>query len=151
MQYVLDAEVDLEIVMVRYDQPSGTDAVRALLSEIEEIMPGKGPNITAPVTGRHGNEFTNFGDYSISLFRNIEEYHGDPPSRALFDMAAVAIVKNPSWAAQKRIPSPEYVNDTWIERPDNPHEITIWEHFDKENILADFYASMENYVLVHGD
>ena len=151
MQYVLDTETDLEIAMVRYDKPSGTDAVRALLSEIEERMPGKGPTISAPVTGRHGNEFTNFGDYSISLFRNIEEYHGDPPSRALFDMAAVAIVKNPSWAVKSRIPSPEYVNGTWIDRADNPHLITIWENFDKEKILEDFYTSMEDYMLVHSD
>jgi hypothetical protein len=147
MQYVLDADVDLEIVMVRYDKPSGTDAVRALLSEIEERMPGKGPDISTPVTGRHGNDFTTFGDYSISLFQNIEEYHGDPPSRALFDMAAVAIVKNPSWAVKSRIPSPEYVNDTWKERPDNLHMIIIWENFDTKRILDDFYESMEDYVL----
>ena len=69
LQYLLDAEVDFEIVTVRYDKPSGTAAVQALLSEIEEKMPGLGPKITEPVTGRHGNDFTNFGDYSISLFR----------------------------------------------------------------------------------
>lgn len=148
MQYILDSKVDFEIAMVRYDKPSGTDALRALLSEIEEKMPGKGPLISEPVTGRHGNKFTNFGDYSISLFKNIEEYHGDPPSRALFDMAAVAIVKNSSWAVPREIPCPEYVNGNWIERPDNSRKIIIWENFDKESILDDFYSSMENYVLV---
>jgi purine nucleosidase len=148
MQYILDAEVDFEIVMVRYDKPSGTDAVRALLSEIEEKMPGKGPTIAKPVPGRHGNEFTNFGDYSISLFRNIDEYHGDPPSRALYDMAAVAIVKNPSWAIPTEISSPEYVNETWIDRPENSRKIIIWENFDKESIMHDFYSSMEDFVLV---
>lgn len=148
LQYVLDAKVNFEIVIVRYNKPSGTDAVRALLSEIEEKMPGKGPTISEPVTGRHGNEFTNFGDYSISLFKNIEEYHGDPPSRALFDMAAVAIVKNSSWAIPTKIPSPEFVNGTWIDRPDNSHKITIWENFNKESIMHDFYSSMEDFVLV---
>ena len=49
------------------------------------------------MTGRHGGAFTNFGDYSVDLFEHIDLY-GDPPSRALFDMAAVAIVKNPAWA-----------------------------------------------------
>jgi hypothetical protein len=148
LQYVLDAEVDLEIALVRYNKPSGTDAVRALLTEIEEKMPGMGPAIKEPVTGRHGNEFTNFGDYSVSLFRNIEEYHGDPPSRALFDMAAVAIVKNSSWAVPTRIPSPEFTNGSWIDRPDNPRKITIWENFNKESIMHDFYSSMEDYVLI---
>ncbi|MBL7113341.1 MAG: nucleoside hydrolase [Bacteroidales bacterium] len=148
LQYVLDFVVDFEIVTVRYDKPSGTAAVQALLSEIEEIMPGKGLEISEPVTGRHGSEFTNFGDYSISLFRNIEDYDGDPPSRALYDMAAVAIVKNSSWANPIKIPSPQYMNSAWIERPDNSHEITIWENFNKEEIMADFYHTMENYVLV---
>jgi hypothetical protein len=148
LQYVLDAKVDFEIVLVRYNKPSGTDAVRALLSEIEEKMPGKGPTVSEPVTGRHGNEFTNFGDYSVSLFENIEKYHGDPPSRALFDMAAVAIVKNSSWAIPTKIPCPEFVNGTWIERPDNSRKITIWENFNKESIMHDFYSSMEDYVLV---
>ncbi|MBL7113732.1 MAG: nucleoside hydrolase [Bacteroidales bacterium] len=147
MQYLLDAEVDLEVVTVRYDKPSGTAAVKALLSEIEEKMPGKGPTVSEPVTGRHGNEFVTFGDYAVSLFRNIDDYDGDPPSRALYDMAALAIVKNPSWAVKSMIPAPEYVDDTWIDRPDNTHEITIWEDFDKKSILDDFYASMEDYVL----
>ena len=66
-------------------------------------------------------------------------------------MAAVAIVKNPAWAAQKKIPSPEYVDGTWVDRPDNPHLITIWENFDKESILDDLYVSMEDYVLVNSN
>ena len=36
-------------------------------------------------------------NYSVNLFAQID-LHGDPPSRSLFDMAAVAIVKNPVWA-----------------------------------------------------
>lgn len=153
MQYVLDAEVDFEIVMVRYDKPSGTDAVKAYLSDIKEIMPDKGPEISSPVTGRHGNEFSNFGDYSVSLFENIEEFddgydEGYDQARALFDMAAVAIVKNPSWAINTKIPSPEFVNGAWIDRPDNSHEITIWENFNTVEIMKDFYHTMENYVLV---
>ena len=90
-------------------------------------MPGKGPVISTPVTGRHGNEFFTFGDYSISLFRNIEEYHGDPPSRALFDMAAVAIVKDPSWAEASEIPSPIMTDEKWVERPENSRKIVVWE------------------------
>jgi hypothetical protein len=147
LNYILDTDVDFEIALVRYDEPSGTDAVRAYMSDIEEKMPGKGPHISEPVIGRHGNSFTNFGDYSVNLFKNIE-LDGDPPSRALFDMAAVAIVKNPTWAISSKIPSPILVNENWIERPTNSHTITIWEHFDKEKIMQDFYYCMENYVLI---
>jgi hypothetical protein len=148
LQYLLDVETDFEIVTVRYDKPSGTSAVQALLSDIEMKMPGLGPVISEPVPGRHGNAFTNFGDYSLSLFRNIDDYDGNPPSRALYDMAAIAIVKNPSWAVPSKMPSPELVDGTWIDRPDNTHEITIWENFDKEKIMKDFYNSMEDFVLV---
>ena len=96
-----------------------------------------GPNVT----------FTDdFGDYSVDLFRNID-LHGDPPSRALFDMAAVAIVKNSSWAISSQIPSPTLVDGMWVERQENKRKITLWENFNKEKIIQDFYSSMENYVL----
>ena len=146
LQYIIDCNVDFQIALVRYGEPSGTDAVRVSLSEIEKIMPGKGPHISTPVKGRHGGTFTNFGDYSVNLFQNID-YHDDPPSRALFDMAAVAIVKNPNWASQQKIPKPELIDGNWHERPNHPDRITLWENFDKEKIVDDYFSSMENYVL----
>lgn len=146
LQYIIDSNVDFEIALVCYGQPSGTAAVIVSLSEIEKIMPGKGPHISTPVIGRHGGTFTNFGDYSVNLFQNAD-YHDDPPSRALFDMAAVAILKNPSWARQTKIPKPELIDGNWHERPKHPKCITIWENFDRKNIIDDFFSSMENYVL----
>lgn len=147
LNYILDTDVDFEIAIVRYGKPSGTDAVRASLSDIEQIMPGKGPHISESVTGRHGESFSNFGDYSVNLFSHID-LHGDPPSRALFDMAAVAIVKDPSWAVPAIIPAPVLVDGNWVDRPDNPRKIILWENFDKEKIMQDFYHTMENYELV---
>jgi hypothetical protein len=146
LNYILDTEVEFEIATVRYGQPSGTDAVRATLDEIRKIMPGKGPKISPPVTGRHGGEFSTFGDYSVNLFENIR-LHGDPPSRALFDMAAVAIVKNPDWATAVSMPAPILRDGGWTERPDNPRKIILWENFDRKAIMADFYDRMENYQL----
>lgn len=147
MNYVLNTNVPFEMVTVRYGKPSGTDAVRATKEEINQRMPGKGPRTGAPVTGRHGAAFTNFGDYSVNLFEHIE-YHGNPPARALFDMAAVAIVKNPAWASAKQIPSPILQHNRWVERPDNTRKITIWENFDRDKIMADFYRTMDQYELV---
>jgi len=143
LNFILDQDVDFEIALVRYGKPSGTDAVRASLVEIKQRMPGLGPVIARPVVGRHGSEFSNFGDYSVDLFKNMRD-----ESRALFDMAAVAIVKNPSWAHALRIPSPKMVRGKWVDRPNNPRNIILWENFDKENIMKDFYNSMEHYVLV---
>lgn len=142
LNYLLEAEVELEIALVRYGKESGTDAVRVTLAEIRQRMPGKGPRLAEPVTGRNGGTFSTFGDYSVNLFENIE-LHGDPPSRALYDMAAVAIVKNPSWATPVRIPAPKLGDDGWVERPGNARTVVLWEDFDREAIMTDFYARMD--------
>jgi hypothetical protein len=147
LNYILDTGVQFEIAIVRYGKPSGTDAVRASLAEIQRVMRGTGPKIDPPVAGRHDGEFTCFGDYSVSLFENIS-LHGDPPSRALFDMAAVAIVKNPDWAQAVEIAAPVLQDGRWVERPDNARKILIWEDFDRRAIMADFYERMQNYQLV---
>ena len=62
-------------------------------------------------------------------------------------MAAVAIVKNPPWAHPRKIPAPTLAHGKWIERPDNPRTITLWENFDRDAIMKDFYATMEKPVL----
>ena len=105
MNYLLQTAVPFEMVTGRYGQPSGTDAVKVTKEEAPLKMAGLGPTIQEPVIGRHGGEFYNFGDYSINLFQNVD-YYGDPPSRSLFDMAAVAIVKNPGWAESYSMPAP---------------------------------------------
>jgi len=139
MSYVLSTSVPFEMVTVRYGKPSGTGAVMLTQEEVNKKMPGLGPHIKQPVSGRHGGIFSNFGDYSVSLFEYID-YHDEAKSRSLFDMAAVAIVKNPSWASAKEIPCPVYVDEKWIEQPENPRKILVWENFDREKIIADFYA-----------
>ena len=99
------------------------------------------------MTGRHGGTFDCFGDYSVNLFEHIE-LHGEEPSRALFDMAAVAIVKNPAWAKYREIPAPVYYQEGWVEQPDNKRLIGVWEYFDQQSIMEDFYSTMENMVPV---
>ncbi len=146
LNYILDTTVHFEIALVRGGQPSGTAAVRVTPEEIATIA-GKGPKSAEPVIGRHGGEFYTFGDYSNNLFEHIHLY-GDPPARSLFDMAAVAIVKNPEWATPRDIPAPILVDGQWQDRPDNPRTITIWENFDRDAIIADLYRTLDNYVLV---
>ncbi|HRG78799.1 MAG TPA: nucleoside hydrolase, partial [Cyclobacteriaceae bacterium] len=140
MNYLLNSDIDFEMVTVRYGKPSGTAAVVITQQDVNKLMPGLGPHISTPVTGRHGGEFYCFGDYSINLFEHIN-YDGDPPARALFDMAAVAIVKNPAWAKHRSIAAPIFINNQWVERPKNLRTITIWENFNREAIIADFFSS----------
>lgn len=143
MNYLLKSNIDFEIVTVRYGKPSGTDAVRITKEEVSKNMPGAGPRIKTPIVGRHEGTFSTFGDYSVSLFEHAH-YYGNPPSRALFDMAAVAIIKNSEWAEPKVIPCPIMVENEWVEQPENQRKIIIWENFDKEDIMKDFFQIMKN-------
>jgi inosine-uridine nucleoside N-ribohydrolase len=146
LNYVLDSNVPFEMVTVRYGKPSGTDAVKVSREEIRQQMPGKGPRAAQPVIGRHGTAFTTFGDYSVNLFEHIELY-GTPPARSLFDMAAVAVVKNRSWASKREVPAPILSNNQWVERPFNMRVITLWENFDRNGIMQDFFQTMTHYQL----
>lgn len=142
MNYVLQTNVPFEMVTVRYGKPSGTDAVRVTPEEVKKRAAGKGPTVSEPVIGRHGGEFYNFGDYSVNLFEHIN-LHGNPPSRALFDMAAVAVVKNPEWAEASSIPSPILRDNKWVEQPGNKRRIIVWQNFDKEKIIADYFDTLD--------
>lgn len=146
MNYLLQTSIEFEMVTVRYGEPSGTDAVKVYETEVSK-MKGLGPEVTEPVIGRHGESHTNFGDYSYSLFKHAN-YYGNPPARSLFDMAAVTIVKNPKWAKSTEIPSPIMIENNWVEQPKNPRKIIVWEHFEKEKILNDFYNSLQHYELI---
>ncbi len=139
---VLDSKVEFGIAVVGYESSTGTASVLAATKDIREIMPGQGPHIDNPVVGRHGGEFYNFGDYSVNLFNNTTDSH-----RALYDMAAIAIVKNPNWAIPDTIGAPKFVDGHWINRPDNDHKIIIWDNFKQKEIMNDFYSTMKNYKL----
>ncbi len=142
MNYILKTDVPFEMVTVRYGESSGTAAVKAKRQNIYIRMPGMGPVVDEAVTGRHGGTFTCFGDYSVDLFRHITDLE-DGCFRSLFDMAAVAIVKDPSWAEASEIPSPHYVDNNWVEQAGNSRMITIWENFNADAIMTDFYSTLE--------
>jgi hypothetical protein len=139
--YLLKTKIPFEMVTVRWGKTTGTAAVNITQAEINRVMPGLGPHINNPVTGRHGGEFYCFGDYSVDLFKHID-YHSDPPTRSLFDLAAVAIVKNPSWGQTYEVSAPLLINNQWIERAGNPRKVTIWENFNREAIIGDFLSTM---------
>lgn len=140
MNYILDSGVQFEIVTVGARKNTGTDAVRISKDQAVALFSGRGPHIDRPVIGRHGGEFYCFGDYSANLFQNIRLGKGG--TRALYDMCAVAIVKNPAWAEARQIPAPTMIDGVWVSRPDNPVKITLWEHFDRKGIITDFISAL---------
>ena len=141
MNYVLDQDVPFEMVTVRYEDRTGATEVRVTPAQMGARMPGLGPRVEPAVAGRNGGSFHHFGDYSLSLFEDLELY-GDPPGRSLFDVVALAIMKNPDWGKQYLLSAPTYVEGQWIDRPENERLITIWENFDKQAILEDFFSSL---------
>jgi len=142
LSFLLQTGLPFEMVTVRYGKPSGTDAVKVTREEIKQYLGGKGPQVATPVTGRHGGSFHTFGDYSVDLFEHAQMY-GDPPSRALFDLAAVAIVKNPSWAHLHFIPAPRLVDGNWVDQPENPRQIGVWEDFSRDSIIQDLFRPFQ--------
>lgn len=143
---VIASGAPFEMVVVRHNDPSGTAAVTVSKDRIMDRMKGKGVKANVPVKGRHDGQFTTFGDYSVNLFDHAELY-GTPPSRPLYDMAAIAIIKNPDWATKVAIPAPRLSGESWIVGTESDKKIWIWENFKKEPILEDFFESIENPAL----
>ncbi len=140
---VIESGVDFEIVTVRYGEPSGSAAVLVTRDEVKANMSGKGPVSKHTITGRHGGEFNSFGNYSANLFENSQMY-GNPPSRPLFDMVVLAILKNEKWGEKKEIPAPKLVGNAWEEQPGNSNKIIYWENFKRDAIVNDLFELMEN-------
>ncbi len=137
VNYVLDTDVPFEITTVRYKDDTGTSAVKVSREYAHEHFTGLGPKVSEPVEGRHGGKFICFGDYSVDLFDNMPDL-----VRSLYDMSAVAIVKNPAWAKTRTIPAPTFQDGKWVERPDNSRTVIIWEYFDRDAIVADFEKTL---------
>jgi len=144
---VLQSDVEFEIVTVREGKSTGTANVVVYTEDIKDKLSGKGPQLINPVKGRNGKLFSNFGDYSVSLFE-LFPGAGSPPGRSFFDVAAVATLKKPRWAEKVEISAPRLSEDRkWTEQPDNPRKIVYWENFEKDYIKQDFFTSMEEFVL----
>ena len=134
---VIETGVDFTMVTVRYGAATGTAAVAVHVDEIKGKMPGLGPQ-SDPITGRHGGSFTTFGDYSINLFTNYTS-----GTRPLFDMVVLAVLKNPEWGEASVIAAPRLNGGNWQGNfPDRT--ITLYENFNKEAILTDFFDSMQS-------
>lgn len=71
------------------------------------------------------------------------DYYGEPPSRSLYDMAAIAIVKNPTWREVKTLRGIRMVEEKWTVDKSSQREILLWENFGREAILQDFYTALD--------
>lgn len=133
---VIQSGVEFEMVTVRYTEPTGATAVAVDGKEMASFMPGLGPKVS-PIEGRHGGEFETFGDYSVSLFENVGFTR-----RPLFDVVAVAVVKNPTWGNLEIVQAPVLDGISWIGVDDELRPVGLWERFDRDGIVGDFLNVM---------
>lgn len=144
---VIRSGVEFEIALVAYDRLDGTTAVTVPIAEIERRMPGLGPHIETAVEGRNGGYYYCFGDYAVNLWQNMELY-GDQKVRSLFDLAAVAIVKNPAWCENELIRGYTLVEGIWTESSDTSCKFLLHKNFKRDSIISDLYSSLTDFVLV---
>ncbi|MBB6460327.1 nucleoside hydrolase [Flammeovirga kamogawensis] len=142
VNFVLNTNVEFEMLPCRYGALTGTDGVKIYKATIQEKIAGFGVQLNTTVKGRDGRDYTNFGDYAVTLFKNAE-YYLDPPSHALFDMVTVAIMKNPKWGQKTVIPAPVIKNGVWVDRPNNTRKIIIWENYNADKMLDDFFTTLK--------
>ena len=134
--YLFNSEVEFWIAPVC----EGGNEVMVSKEEINTIMPGKGLHVDPPVEAR-GKSFTNFGDYSVELFKMVNK-----PARPLYDISPIASLKNPGFSQQDSVVAPliNKNHDGWAVRPGCARMVTLFRHYDSDAVMADFWKTMEN-------
>ncbi|AZQ65452.1 nucleoside hydrolase [Flammeovirga pectinis] len=143
VNFVLNTHVEFEMLPCRYGELTGTDGVKIYKATIQEKIAGLGVQLDHKIKGRDGGTYSNFGDYAVTLFKNAE-YYLDPPSHALFDMVTVAIMKNPNWGKQTVLPAPIISGQEWVDRPNNSRKIILWENYDADKMIKDFFTTLKH-------
>ena len=115
----------------------GTVEVRTTKTEITERLGGKGSKVE-PVEGRHGGEFDQLGDYLVNLWENVEQ-----EGRSLFDMAAVATVKNTQWAEKMVVYGPRLIRGEWTTIGSMEDSVVFFKNYDVDAVMTDFWETMK--------
>ena len=134
--YLFDSDVEFWIAPVC----EGGNEIMVSKTEINTIMPGKGLHVSPAIPARK-KSFTNFGDYSVELFKMV-----DRESRPLYDIAPIASLKNLEWSQRDSVVAP-LINDShdgWAVRPGCSRMITLFRHYDSDAVMADFWETMKH-------
>jgi len=115
----------------------GTMEVKTTRTEITNRLNGKG-RLVDPVEGRHGGRYDRLGDYLVNLWENVGQ-----EVRSLFDMAAVATVKNPQWAEDTVVYGPRLINGEWINIVSKKDSIVFFRNYEVDGVMGDFWATMQ--------
>ncbi|HCC70793.1 MAG TPA: nucleoside hydrolase, partial [Bacteroidales bacterium] len=135
---LMNDELELEILTVRYGKPSGTWAVSLSVEEIRKIMKGLGPEVE-PVKGRHGGLFNCFGDYSVELYEKC----GDN-IRPIYDVCTLVLLKYPEYAEKVEAKGVSFDGASWQQTGSQERTIIFRVDFKKEEIIKEVYNTMKN-------
>ncbi len=130
---VIESGVEMWICTVA----GGTAKVKTTRKEITNRLSGQG-NLVEPVEGRHGGSFDRLGDYLVNLWENVKE-----ESRSLYDMAAVATVKNPGWAEDTVIHGPRLINGEWTSDVQARDSVIFFRNYNVDAVMNDFWKTMK--------
>ncbi len=130
---VIESGVELWVCTVA----GGTMEVKTTRTAITNHLKGKG-KLVDPVEGRHGGSFDRLGDYLVNLWENVGQ-----EERSLFDMAAVATVKNPQWAEDTVVYGPRLINGEWTTMSTRGDSVVFFRNYDVAGVMGDFWTTMQ--------
>ena len=135
---VLDTDVEIWIVPADVS----CDALSISKKQINRDMPEKGTKATPAIQGRDGKYYSNFGDYSVTLYSNVPDEW-----RCIYDVVAISTAKNPK-VGKKNIVYGPYLNDdgTWLFNG-GTRQVVYFNRYDSEAVQSDFWETMNNPVL----
>lgn len=142
VNYILGTNVEFEMCLVRGNN-DGADDVLMYVSEVDVALQDTGNIVSPAIAGRSGGTYDNIGDYLIRLFDDT-----GATSRSLYDAVTLAVFKNPEWGTSTVEGAPSWNGSSWVTNPSNPRTITLWDRFDRDAIIADFYNVLRNPVYV---
>jgi purine nucleosidase len=130
---VIESGVELWVCTVA----GGTMEVKTTRTAITDHLKGKG-KLVDPVEGRHGGSFDRLGDYLVNLWENVGQ-----EERSLFDMAAVATVKNPQWAEDTVVYGSALMNGEWTAMNTREDSVVFFRNYDVAGVMGDFWTTMQ--------
>lgn len=124
--------------------------------EIQQKMPGKGPQINPALSTRLGT-YSRVGDYLTRLFDLGVGSRQKTNGRRLLDLVGFTAVKNnvgrytssqtgaPSFNYQSATGSERHMHPgTWVANNNNPRKVTWWRSQDRDAVYNDFFNTVNN-------
>lgn len=139
---VIATPIDLTIVPARYDNGTGAAAVVTSTNDVRSELTGRGPRLPTAIEGRAGGTFETFGDYAVDLFEIAESLDGRT-SRALFDVATVALAIAPHWATVNQALLSRYQFGQWTHTPGEEHSVKLATDFAAQSIITDLFQTVQ--------